>query len=521
MELRKLAEMMQDRFSLTVSPHVDLAGTISTIACPQTTLADLSSFLFNEQGWAFAGLIVEEAASWQLHYLFYRAGGMIDVLVTGPIAQTTFPSISSHVHAADWHERAAEDLFGLSFSGHPRLGEFVLHEQWPEGTNPMRSGFDPHASLPQEPHPRWEPVRVLHAPGSFSMPVGPIYSGAAESLHFQLETVGEEVVRVIPRLFYKYRAVEAIARGLTVNEVLLMAERFSGTTSFSHALAFCRAVEKITDVEIPSRAQRLRVFIAELERLRHHVAVIHGICSATGLAVAASQAAILEEDMLRLSAVFAGHRYLFGLAFPGGLRRDFPDADCHAAAKAAATIVHKLNQLEQMLARSSSFLDRLEQIGVVTASDVVRYGLVGPIARAAGITRDIRTVLPDSGYADLSVQVAKEEEGDGYARLRVLFSEARESARLLAALTEDLPTGVVQVPVKAHPGAAVGWTEAPTGAAFHWVHLDEKGAVTEWRIIPPSFVNWHGFHLAAEGFAFQDFPIILATFGLSAAESDR
>jgi len=70
-------------------------------------------------------------------------------------------------------------------------------------------------------------------------------------------------------------------------------------------------------------------------------------------------------------------------------------------------------------------------------------------------------------------------------------------------------------------GAALGWSEAPLGAAFHWVRTDEQGRVSRYHIMPPSFVNWHGFHLAAERFAFQDFPIILATFGLSVAESDR
>jgi Ni,Fe-hydrogenase III large subunit len=71
------------------------------------------------------------------------------------------------------------------------------------------------------------------------------------------------------------------------------------------------------------------------------------------------------------------------------------------------------------------------------------------------------------------------------------------------------------------PGAALGCTEAPLGAAFHWVRIDESGRVSRYRIIPPSFVNWHAFHLAAETFAFQDFPIILASFGLSIGENDR
>lgn len=493
------------------------------IVCSPEDIVQVTDFLFNEQACALAGMIVEEGdTNWSLRYLFYTDHATINVRLTAPHDQTTFQSITKHIHAADWHERAAEDLFGLSFSGHPRLGEFVLHEQWPEGTNPMRREFD--ASTPfsaWEPHPNWEPPRVLASPGAFSMPIGPIYSGAAESIHFQLETVGEEIVRVIPRLFYKYRALEKIAQGRSIDDVLLLAERFAGTSSVAHALSFCQAVEKITTVEVPPRAQRLRVFLSELERLRHHVGAIHGICSSTGLAVATSHAAILEEELLRLSGVFAGHRYLFGLCTPGGLTRDLTNEECHNVVSAASPIVRRLNKLESLLTRSSSFLDRLERVGIVTKDAAHRYGLVGPIARASGIGRDLRTFLPYSGYETLSPRVAKEDEGDGYARLRVLFSEARESMRLLTEIADDLPSGAVRTPVEQRAGAALSWAEAPRGAAFHWVKIDDARNVSEWRIIPPSFVNWHGFHLAAEHFAFQDFPIILATYGLSAAENDR
>jgi Ni,Fe-hydrogenase III large subunit len=81
--------------------------------------------------------------------------------------------------------------------------------------------------------------------------------------------------------------------------------------------------------------------------------------------------------------------------------------------------------------------------------------------------------------------------------------------------------GNVHVPVNFHAGAALGWVEAPRGAAFHWVRLDESGKISRYRIVPPSFANWHGFHLAVEKFAFQDFPIMLSTFDLSVAENDR
>ncbi len=517
MEVERLAAALAERFG--VKARVERDGGL-TVPCSAADLAGVCETLFTAYDCAFAGLIVEERDGWTLRHLFYSERAIIRVVSRSD--RPTFPSISARMHAADWHERAAEDLFGIAFSGHPRLGEFVLHEQWPEGTNPMRRGFDVRRPSPRpDAAAGWAPPRVLHAPGAFSMPIGPIFSGVEESVHFQLETVGEEIVRVIPRLFYNYRGVEAIARGRTIAAVLLLAERFTGTASFAHATAFSRAVEAACGVAVPVRAARLRAFIAELERLRHHTAAIHGICSSTGLAVAASQAAILEEELLRLSAGLTGHRYLFGLAVPGGLRRDLADDDCRRAAAEAGAIARRLEGLERSLARSSSFLDRLEQVGIVTADEARRYGLVGPVARASGIDRDLRVILPYGGYADLGLRVAREEEGDGYARLRVLFAEARESARLLTALADGLPDGSVSAPIQPRAGEGLGWVEAPGGAAVHWVRLDDDGAVAEWRILPPSFANWHGFHLAAEGFAFQDFPIILATFGLAAAENDR
>ena len=168
-----------------------------------------------------------------------------------------FPSVVEWIHAADWHEREAEDLFGVRFEGHPHLGDFVLHDDaWQEGVEPMRRGFDAQAALRHRlPDADWRPRRIVQEPGAFVMPIGPKFSGVTESVHFLLETVGEDVIRSSTRLFYKWRAVEKLAEGKTVEEVLLLAERFAATTAFAHGLAFCQAVESIGGAEVPARAR--------------------------------------------------------------------------------------------------------------------------------------------------------------------------------------------------------------------------------------------------------------------------
>lgn len=502
------------------------AGLPCEVTCTRATLPELCGRLFLEWNFSFASLIVEEGASaWQLRYCFYGDGvsGWVHVLVNAPLAEKTFPSIVKFVHAADWHEREAEDLFGLNFEGHPRLGDFILHDDaWQEGVEPMRHHFDAQAAmLHRKPDEDWHPHRIVQEPGAFVMPIGPKYSGVTESVHFLLESVGEDVIRSTPRLFYKWRAIEKLAESKTADEVLLIAERFAATTAFAHGLAYCQAVEKICAVKIPERAKILRVFLAELERLRQHAGAIQEICESTALVVANSQAGILEEDLLRISGELTGHRYLFGLLALGGLFCDLSNDACGKALEQSQKVLQGLNQLESRLRVSSSFLDRLEEVGVVAWRNAMDYGLLGPIARASGLVRDLRKAQPYLNYENFQFEVPSEKEGDGYARLRILFTETKQSVRIMEQALAALQNGSIREPIKFQAGAALGWVEAPRGGAFHWVRLDEGGRVARYRVVTPSFASWHGFHLAVEKFAFQDFPIMLSTFDLSVAENDR
>jgi Ni,Fe-hydrogenase III large subunit/Ni,Fe-hydrogenase III component G len=526
MNRAELTQQIERRWRGEVQVGVGPLPSTTVVTSSHAALADVCRRLIEEGDFSFAGLIVEEGATeWQLRYAFYGAGaeGWVHVLVSAPLAQNVFPSVVEWINAADWHEREAEDLFGVRFEGHPCLGDFVLHDDvWQEDVRPMRRGFDADAALRSRvPDADWRPERIVHESGAFVMPIGPIFSGVTESVHFLLETVGEDVIRTSTRLFYKWRAVEKLAEGKTVEEGMLLAERFAAATAFAHGLAFCQAVESIGGAQVPARARMLRVFLAELERLREHAGAIQEICQSTALAVASSQAGLFEEELLRVSGELTGHRYLFGLLAPGGLLRDLPTDACRRALGRSRDILERLNDLERRLRVSSSFLDRLEEVGVISAAAAKAHHLVGPVARASGLARDLRRAWPYCGYEGFSFEVPTEREGDGYARLRVLFAESRQSVRIMEQAAAALKDGVVCLPVQIGPGAALGSVEAPRGATFHWVRVDEGGRIARYRAVTPSFANWHSFHLAAEKFAFQDFPIILSTFDLSVAEYDR
>ena len=425
--LRQVVEEVEAHWNGRVSASIyDGAGSACQLECEPDALPEICEWLFSDLHYSFGSFIVEQRARWELRYVFYgeREAGWVHVLTHLSSSDDRVPSISRQIHAADWHEREVEDLFGLVFEGHPRLGDFVLHnDSWQEDVNPMRKSFDAAKPvLHREPDLNWKPRQIVEETGAFLMPVGPIYSAATGPVHFQLETVGEDVIRAWPRLFYAYRGLEKIAEGRRAEDVLLIAERISGTSAFAHSLALCQAVERACHIEVPSKAPALRIFIAELERLRHHVAAIEGICESTALAVAAAQAAMLEEDLLRISGALTGHRYFFGLNTFGGLTMDLEDTVCKGTASQVRDVAVKLLALERMLSTSSSFLDRLEEVGDVSASEAREFGLVGPVARASGTSRDLRKAQSYSGYDQLAFEVPYESEGDGYRPIAVVLS---------------------------------------------------------------------------------------------------
>lgn len=473
-------------------------------------------------GWRLATIAVADAEIPELRYVFYGPHGegwhQVTVRPSVPGARS-FPSLTPSNVGADWLEREIEDLFAIDFTGHPRLGDFVLHDNlWAEGIGPMRPGVALRKGRAER---EWQPRRVLHEEGAFVMPVGPVYSGEAESALFLLETVGEDVVRAVPRLFYKYRGVEKLAQGRSAQEAMVLVERANGTSAFAHAWAYCMAAEQIVDVVPPARAQHLRTLLAEVERIRRHTAVIRAIVDSTSLWVAAARLAELEERLLRACGATTGHRYLFGLMTVGGLQRDLDTAKIAALAREVGDTATRVLQTVEQLTHTSSFLDRIERVGILSRAPAQEFGAVGPFARASGVAFDLRRDQPYGVYASFGFEVAGDAAGDGYARMRVLAKEIRESVQLIAQLARELHTGPVRGDWTPRAGEALGWCEAPGGASVQLLELDERGNCVRLRFTPPSLRNWQCFRLVAEEFAFQDFPIILATCGLSVAENDR
>jgi Ni,Fe-hydrogenase III large subunit len=256
----------------------------------------------------------------------------------------------------------------------------------------------------------------------------------------------------------------------------------------------------------------------ELERLYNHTAATAALCQSTGLSVGQSAAEIALERFLRLNAAVFGHRYLFGVMDIGGVRRA-PEAE--ALREGLPGAYGELRRAADALLSTNSFVDRLEATGTLSEEQARRLGLVGPVARAAGVGIDSRADQPAAPYVEHQPSVAVRQSGDVLGRFQVMLDEAAESVRLIGELL-DAGTEAQAVALPAAGGAGLGWAESSRGEALAWVALDETGRITRARLRPASVRNWRGFDDACRSQnVFTDIPIIEASFWLTVAGTAR
>jgi Ni,Fe-hydrogenase III large subunit len=447
-----------------------------------------------------------DATTLRLVWANDTAGQAGYVITETSIENGEYPALSEIAPAAFVEECEIYEQFGIRPASGKPLNRIML---------------PPHADLPtlgHKPQPEPEEARAPHIVGgqAFEFPFGPVRQVGVESLYYGLVTSGEEVVDLYLFTWHKHRGLEWRLRGKTPEQALFLAERTEGLSAVAVGWALAAAAEAATGTRPPETAQRTRAVALELERLYNHAAAMAALCQATGLAVGQSAAEITLERLLRLNARVFGHRYLFGVIAAGGASRA-PDAD--AITSELPNAYGEFKRTADALLGTNSFVDRLEATGILTEAQARSLGLVGPVARAAGLTADARQV-PGAPYGT-GVTVATGAAGDVLARFSVMLAEAAESVRLIGEfLREGTAAGVTEVPRTA--GTGLGWAESPRGEALAWVALDDDGRITRARLRPASARNWRGFDDACRSQnVFTDIPIIEASFWLTAAGMAR
>src|SRR5579864_330635 len=291
-------------------------------------LADLREIVLNllaGDGTALVTVFAEDRlASEGVFYNYYvleRRGDPEYLILQTPIpaSQPQFPSLAAELPAVNWQEREIQDWFGLEASGHPNPRRVALHDNWPD-VHPLRKDFALSQVLPPFEGQRHE-YRPTWGEGVFQIPVGPVHAGTIEPGHFNFAVAGEPILYLQLRMFYTHKGTEKLFEHLPIHRAVFLAESISGDSSFSHGTAFCQAIERAAEIELPFRAQVIRTILLELERMYNHVADIGAIATDVGFVVANVHAGTLREKLVGLNEELTGSRLLRGMVCVGGLRR--------------------------------------------------------------------------------------------------------------------------------------------------------------------------------------------------------
>jgi Ni,Fe-hydrogenase III large subunit/Ni,Fe-hydrogenase III component G len=457
------------------------------------------------------------------YYVFEKRGEPEYLLVRVPISaeEPRFSSLASEFPAVNWQEREIQDWFGIEAVGHPNPRRVALHDNWPD-VHPLRKDFSIDTVLPAftgEQHV----YRPTLGEGVFQVPVGPVHAGIIEPGHFNFAVAGEPILYLQLRMFYKHKGTEKLFEQLPVSKAVFLAESVSGDSAFSHATAFCQAVERAGGIEVPFRAEVMRTALLELERIYNHVADIGAIAMDVGFVIANAHAGRLREKVLALNEELTGSRLLRAMAAMGGVRRDWSAAQVASLRSTIGTVETEFRKLVELIKSSDSTRDRLQRTGFLHPEKARALGIVGPGGRASGVDLDVRRDHPYAAYRHLTWRVPVYEEGDVLHRMQVRIDEVFESIAMIRAAAENLPGGPHRAEVRTiEPGqCALGAVEGWRGEILYWVRTGPGNRIERCKVKDPSVNNWPALVEAVQGNIIADFPVINKSFNLSYSGTDR
>jgi NADH-quinone oxidoreductase subunit D len=276
--------------------------------------------------------------------------------------------------------------------------------------------------------------------------MGPQHPSTHGVLRLVLELDGETIRSVAPTIGYLHTGIEKTTEQKKWQQVIPLVERMDYLSAQSNSMAFCMSVEKLLGLELPGRVRSIRVLIAELQRINSHLVWL----GTHGMEVGAVSVMLYcfreRELLLNINELLAGFRMFPSYMRVGGLREDLPRGFHDAVRSFLDRFGPKLDEYEDLLTKNEIYRRRTQGVGRISGENAVAFGLVGPIARAAGVAYDVRKVFPYLDYETFDFVVPTRTEGDVYARYLVRMAEMRESIKICRQALERIsPTGAYAV----------------------------------------------------------------------------
>jgi NADH-quinone oxidoreductase subunit D len=380
--------------------------------------------------------------------------------------------------------------------------------------------------------------------------MGPQHPSTHGVLRLLVELDGEVVINCIPDVGFLHTGIEKNMEAKTYEKAAVMTDRIDYLNTSGNNLVYCLAIEKLAELDVPPRAQVLRVLLTELERISSHLVWL-GTHALDLAAMSVFLYCFRERELiLDIKEIVSGARMMATYFRPGGLWRDIPAEFDGAVRQFLRIFPARIDEYEALLTKNPLFLERTKGIGVLSREQAIRWGVTGPMLRASGVAHDLRKEQPYSGYEQFEFDIPTQTAGDTYARYLVRVEEMRQSLRIVQQALDGLPFGPVRSdnrkfvpPPRSELATSMEavihhfklWTEGfnlPKGSVYVptesprgelGVFLESDGGNKPYRIHwrTPSFDNLQALPLLAKGHLVADLIALIGTIDIILGDVDR
>lgn len=382
---------------------------------------------------------------------------------------------------------------------------------------------------------------------------GPQHPATHTTLRIVLKLDGERVVEAIPDIGYLHSGFEKIGEHLDYNQYVTVTDRMNYISPIANNVAWHHAVERLLGIELTPRCRYIRTIICELARISDHLLSTGAMGLDVGAFTFFLYAFYQREKLYDIFETLCGARFTNSYTRVGGVMHDMTPLVIEKIRAFLKAFPETLDEMEKLVNRNRIFVDRTKGVGVLTKEEAINWSATGPVARASGVTRDLRKDEPYLAYADLDFKVCCAKAGDVFARYYVRMAEMRESLKLVAQALENLPAGPVNVgvdertilPSKQQVYQTIEGTithfelvmlnrgfvvpseesyaaiEAPNGELGFYVVGDGSDVAYRARCRPPSYIHFSLFPHLIRGHTLSDVVAVLGSLNIIAAELDR
>lgn len=390
-------------------------------------------------------------------------------------------------------------------------------------------------------------------PYVWTLNFGPQHPATHTTMRLVLKLDGERVLDAMPDIGYLHSGFEKLGESLDFNQYVTITDRMNYVSPMSNNVGWHLAVEKLLGIETPPRCQYIRVIISELSRITDHLLCLGAMGLDTGAFTHFVYAFNPREQIYDICEALCGARLTNSYTRVGGLMRDASPKAIQMIRDFLKQIPKTLGDMERLLNRNRIFVNRMRGIGLLSRAEAINRSCSGPVARASGVTRDLRKDEPYLAYKDFDFKVCCAESGDCFARYLVRMGEMRESIKIIHQAIENLPEGPVNIgdeartilPAKGKVSSTIeglishfelvmtnrGFptpseevycaTESPNGELGFYLAGDGSQRAYRARCRPPSFIHFALFpHLIREH-TLSDIVAVLGSLNIIAAELDR